>query len=901
MAITKYDASGSFLQYSTYIGGASSTEIVSSLIVNAQNELMLYGATGSIDFPITPGAYDSTFGGGSALSFVNNGTIYDNGTDLYVTKFNATGTALIGSTYVGGTENDGVNASAILSYNYGDYYRGEIQVDNAGNCYVASCTYSTDFPTAAGCLQPVAGGSMDGVVFKLNSSFTALTWSTYLGGSADDGCYALAVDNTGSVFTTGGTASNNFPTTAGVISTTYNGGSTDGFITKISNDGTAILKSTFIGTSSYDQSFLIQLDRFSDVYIVGQSEGSMPVSAGVYSNPNSKQFIWKVDNNLSTKKMTTIFGNGNGLVNLSPSAFLVDNCENIYFCGWGGNILTNVKTLGLPVSANAYQSSTEGFNFYLFVLTPDAASLLYATYFGGASSAEHVDGGTSRFDKKGIVYQAVCAGCNGYDDFPVTPGSWPRPLYGNNVNQSTNCNMGVFKFDFQAAGVNADAVISPNDTLCIGGVVNFNNTSNNAFSYIWDFGDGSPVSTAISPVHMYGLAGTFDVTLIAVDPNGCVYSDTTHLEIVVVPPPMVKLGNDTIVCQQPNLVLDAGTSGYIYTWSTGAATRTITVTAPGTYWVSVSNGKCAVRDTINIEQFNPPAWAVDSILCDGQMLTLNAAMTGATYKWSTGDVSSSIDVTSAGGYWVTITKGLCKSTDTSNINFIFYPTLNITPSGYICPDDSIILDANGPAETYKWSSGQTTQAITASIGGTYTVTATNKKCAVTATTTVTMVNPVNWDESITLCNLEKYLLDAGTAGGFYLWSTGDTTQKISITQEGEYWVRKNVDGCVSADTIVVKGDLGSGILWFPNTFTPDANLLNDVFAPKGQDITYYHLMIFDRWGELIFETKNLNEGWNGIYKGRLSQQDVYVWKAQYKSKCSGDLLHSKIGSVTVLR
>jgi PKD repeat protein len=141
-------------------------------------------------------------------------------------------------------------------------------------------------------------------------------------------------------------------------------------------------------------------------------------------------------------------------------------------------------------------------------LDRDCTALKYATYFGGGISQEHVDGGTSRFDKKGIVYQAVCSGCTNNDDFPVTPGAWPNSP---NVNGSTNCNMGDFKFDFQDVPVNAVANISPNDTICVGSSVTFNNTSINALNYSWDYGDGSPLDTVTSPTHVYATIGTFTI------------------------------------------------------------------------------------------------------------------------------------------------------------------------------------------------------------------------------------------------------------------------------------------------------------------------------------------------------------------------------------------------------
>lgn len=1175
VVITKYDSSGTFLQYSTYLGGSTNTEIVSSLIVNSQNELMLFGATGSSDFPVTSNAYDTSFNSGAYLVFWANGTEYANGTDLYLAKFNSTGTSLLASTFIGGSDNEGANSSTSLAYNYGDYYRGEIQVDNIGNAYVASCTFSPDFPTTPGSMQPAPGGGMDGVVFKMNSDFSSLLWSTYVGGSADDGCYALTLDNLQNVYTTGGTMSSNFQVTPGAYSTTYNGGVTDGFVMKIKDDGTTVLNSTYIGTASYDQCFLIQLDNTYNVYIVGQSLGVMPVSSGVYSNPNSKQFIWKMDNNLSTQLITTIFGNGNGQVNISPSAFLVDICGNIYVCGWGGNILTGVPTTGMPVTAGAFQPGTDGFNFYLTVLTPDASSLLYGTYFGGGISQEHVDGGTSRFDKKGIVYHAVCAGCGGQDDFPVTPGSWPNT--GADVNHNTqnnNCNMGVFKFDFQAAGVNAEAMISPNDTICVGDTVFFNNTSSNALNYLWDFGDGSPVSGAYSPVHFYNNPGTYNITLIAIDSTGCIFSDTSNLSIIVAPIPVVNLGSDLILCQTPNVSLDAGTSGSIYLWSTGDTTQTITAVSAGEYNVIISNGNCEASDSISIQEIILlPDIGNDTLLCDGQTIVLNASFPGVSYLWSTGDTTSSIEIFSAGQYWVTITSGPCNASDTVNVNYLLYPVINFPPDVIICPDDSLLLNGGAPATSYLWSTGDTTQTIyidlsgtyfvtatnghcsaldtttaaqvifpalgndttmctgqtalldvfmsgasylwstgagTASItvssagqywvkitygicqnydtinvnylsypvvnipsditiceddsvfldpgsgaisylwstgdttqtiyasntgmyiitafnqqcfrsdttviqevvvpplggdtvlctdqtivlnaiypgatyqwstgatssfitvatpgqywvitnfsfcqkkdtinigyipypevslttiesicpntsitldagnnsttayfwstgdttqtinvsaGGTYSVTVFNSQCAVSDTTEINAIPEIGWDKSITLCNVEKYTLTAGE-GSAYLWSTGDTSPTLEVFEAGEYWVSVNTAACVLRDTITVEGSLGYGSIWFPNSFTPNENGLNDFFTGKGSDITYFSLMIFNRWGELIFQTEDIDKGWNGFYKGRLAELDVYVWKVKYKTKCTDNKMNEKIGHVTVVR
>ena len=107
--------------------------------------------------------------------------------------------------------------------------------------------------------------------------------------------------------------------------------------------------------------------------------------------------------------------------------------------------------------------------------------------------------------------------------------------------------------------------------------------------------------------------------------------------------------------------------------------------------------------------------------------------------------------------------------------------------------------------------------------------------------------------------------------------------------------------CISTDTITVIGTVGNGVVYVPNSFSPDNNRINDVFKAEGIDIAFFHMSIFDRWGELIFETNNLKEGWDGYYKGALVQNDVYVWIMDYRTTCDENKLHRRKGIVSVIR
>jgi gliding motility-associated-like protein len=595
ISITKYDATGSTQIFATYLGG-SENDYPHSMVVNANDELYVYGKTYSTNFPVSTTAYDKTSNGGA---------------DIIVSKFNSTGTSLLGSTYIGGSADDGVNFNADeatfgnLKFNYGDDARGEIIVDQNNDCYIASCTKSSNFPVTAGAYKTTyMGVGQDACVLKLSATLSALTWSTFLGGTADDAAFGLTLDSKNNVYASGGTMSSDFPITSGVLNTSYKG-NTDGFISIIKSDGSALLASTYIGTTSYDQCYFVQSDKSNNVYVYGQTKGVYPTTAGVYKSVAGGLFIHKLNSALTTTIFSTIIGDGvNTSPNISPSAFLVDNCENIYISGWGGTCIKYMgvslgsqgATNNLPVTANAYQKTTDGCDFYLMSLSKNAATLIYATYFGaGGSVAEHVDGGTSRFDKRGVVYQSVCAGCGSSSAFPTTSTAWSK------TNKSGNCNNAVFKIDFQTP--NVVALASTTGIVgCAPLTYTFVNGSANASTYEWNFGDGSPIDTSIAPSHKFNIGGTYNVKILAKNPLSCNGVDSATVKVIVNPGPLVNLGPDfEMVCDTLiGITLDAGNPGSTYLWSTGETSQSIKPKSSGKYWVKVTFSGCTSTDTLNL-------------------------------------------------------------------------------------------------------------------------------------------------------------------------------------------------------------------------------------------------------------------------------------------------------------
>ena len=510
VGITKFSSNGSQRLFSTYLGGNNSDQPHSMIVAN--NELIVYGITSSTNFPITINAAQSNFVGGP--SYPGPKHSFTNGTDLFITRLNATGSALIGSTYFhttsaqpgGGGVNEGLSS---ISQNYGDAFRGEVNLTSNGDIVVATS---------------VTNATEDALLVRFSPTLNQIRWSTQLQGNNVDAAYAVRVDPNDKIFITGGTRSNNLPTTPGVVQGNLLGG-LDGYIARYSGNG-VLEACTYLGTPSNDQSFCLDIDKFGSVYVFGQTRGTWPVVNAAWNTSAGSQFIHKLAPDLQSTLMSTKFGTGNQ-INIVPTALEVDDCLNIFISGWGGSANRRFgnqggNTFGLPISANAIQPNTDGSDFYFLVLSRNSSALKYATFFGGLGE-DHVDGGTSRFSKSGTIYQAVCAACAS-GTFPTTPGVVSP------TNPSNNCNLGVIKFDFETI-VTAKSEIDFDrdvDTLCETLRINFSNQSINANAYFWDFGNGQ-TSTLATPTAQFNI-GSYRIVLTAYD-TICDISDTVYINL----------------------------------------------------------------------------------------------------------------------------------------------------------------------------------------------------------------------------------------------------------------------------------------------------------------------------------------------------------------------------------
>ncbi|MBN1352654.1 SBBP repeat-containing protein [candidate division KSB1 bacterium] len=349
--VTKLNANGSALVFSTYFGGSSTDNGVAIALENVFGNIFIAGETFSSDFPTTSEAFDKTYNGGD---------------DIFVTKFNTSGTALDFSTYLGGKSYDVVHSMA---------------ADVNGYPCVVGETTSTDFPLQFAYIKNSTDGLYNDVfVAKLNHGGAGLMYSTYLGGSNHDYANSVAFDADRNVYITGVTYSSDFPTTLGAYSQTYH--NYEAFVTKITYTGTSLNYSTFIGGSGTDIGSNILADASGNAYITGRTTSTdYPVTSDAYDQGYNggdwDVFVSQLNNSGSTLSYSTFIG-GSGVDN--GKSIALDNSGNVYLTG-------STTSTNYPTTSGAYDQSYNGNNSDVFVSklslsAPDISSTPFAGSYG---------------------------------------------------------------------------------------------------------------------------------------------------------------------------------------------------------------------------------------------------------------------------------------------------------------------------------------------------------------------------------------------------------------------------------------------------------------------------------------------------------------------------------------
>lgn len=402
------------LAYSTYVGG-SAFDTGGGIAVDSSNNVYVVGQTSSANFPTTSGAFQ-TFKSANPVAAA-----------AFVTKFNSTGTALIYSTYLGGSSDTNGVATA---------------VNENGNAYITGNTFANDFPTTAGAFQTSKMGGAagnNGFITQLNSTGSALIYSTYLGASSSS-CASIVLDESGNAYVTGNTGSTIFPTTSGAFQTARSPGSTaadtDVFISKLNSAGSALIYSTYLGGSASDSGNDIFLDGDGNAYVTGNTNSlNFPTTSGAFQTLKggtaaaNNAFLTKLNITGSSLVYSTYLG---GISNTSNgNSVVVDESFHAYVVG-------NTNSQNFPTTNGAFQTlakAAPGFNNgFVSKFNPAGSALVYSTYLGGAAITNT---SSIALNSQNEVY---LTGNTSSTDFPTTPDAYQPFLAGTNNAFVTKLN-----------------------------------------------------------------------------------------------------------------------------------------------------------------------------------------------------------------------------------------------------------------------------------------------------------------------------------------------------------------------------------------------------------------------------------------------------------------------------
>ena len=412
--VTKFDQNGA-LVYSTFLGGSGYVTEARAIAVDTTGHAYVTGQTGRTDFPTTQGAFQTSCAPGGSPYGCN---------DAFVVKLNPEGSGLVYSTYLGGPS-DSTTPGV-----YGDETGNGIAIDAEGNAYVTGLTRSNDFPVTANAFQKTwAGGWADVFVAKLNASGSALVYATYLGGTGGslhgDEAYAIAVDGQSQAYVTGMTTSADFPTTVGAFRPAWSG-YPNGFISKLSADGSALVYSTYLvgpGSGRVYGGRGIAVDGVGNAYVTGgQAESGFPTTSGVFQpqcTPTglcADAFVLKLNPTGTALIWSTYLG---GTAGEQGNAIALDAQGHVYVTG-------QTDSTNFPLFDPAQATYAGGPNdAFVTKMSADGSHLIYSTYFGGSGD----DAGFGiAVDQSGIAY---VTGATSSTNFPT-------------LNPAQSTNHGVF-------------------------------------------------------------------------------------------------------------------------------------------------------------------------------------------------------------------------------------------------------------------------------------------------------------------------------------------------------------------------------------------------------------------------------------------------------------------------
>lgn len=353
--------------------------------------------------------------------------------------------------------------------------------------------------------------------------------------------------------------------------------------------------------------------------------------------------------------------------------------------------------------------------------------------------------------------------------------------------------------------------------------------------------------------------------------------------------------DDVTVCPGDSVQLFLPEGFVSYSWS--PATGVSDPTAPDpwlspdvttTYTVTITD-ECGntITNIVTVTVGSPELVDLgpDLSLCEGDEELISVFLAGATYEWNNGSTLPAITITESGTYWVELTLGNCTDADTINVNYSPAPFVNFGLDTVVCGlSEVVFLDATNPGATYLWQDGSTSPTYTVTEDGLYFVTVSIGSCIDQDSLAVNYSSypAVDLGPDIYLCPDSVVLLLAGPPVFVYTWQDGSSGNTYLITESGEYWVDVNSNGCITRAYIDVIDDPCICEMIVPNAFSPNNDGYNDEFRQlECSQLNRFNMKIYNRWGELMFETSDYSAGWDGTFRGEQCEMGAYVFVIEY--------------------
>lgn len=490
----------------------------------------------------------------------------------------------------------------------------------------------------------------------------------------------------------------------------------------------------------------------------------------------------------------------------------------------------------------------------------------YASYVWQDGSVDSVFLVTS----PGIYYVKTTDACGGFFTDTVTVGSHP-PI----------------TFD-----IGPDLSICKNDTANIiapAGFIHYQWTSYNISN-----------DTA-QDVNIFPSKNTW-YKVVAEKTPGCFASDSLYVTVKNLSP--VNLGNDTSFCANQYVTLNAGAGFDTWKWNTGSLNQMITVNQQGTYSVQATLNGCSSYDTLQVLNVYPlPVFSLgnDTALCWGQQLQFSFNLLQALYKWNTGSNLNTFTINQAGTYWLQVSQQGCVKGDTVIIIYNPSPILNLGNDTTLCEHQTLLLNAFNGNATYTWQDGTSAPDYRVSKAGVYFVIADLSNCKASDMVTITYkaLPFFTLGKDSFLCTGQQYILSPLlNTGASLLWQDGSMGPMYNVSKEGLY-VATAFNECGSyTDSVIISSGVCN--IMMPSAFTPNGDGINDLFKVKYPfPLKQFNMVIYDRWGEKIFETNSIDGAWDGTWKGNPCTQNSYVWIIRFIN--SGNDAQQLKGVVTLLR